>query len=244
MRNILFIVLLLIGFSTAAQTAYKGGYGLIYDRHQSYGMHIHNLGWGLETRWGWYQGVRKSTFFDLNISHLKNPKEYKMSSGYQGSRSYVYGKLNDFWTLRAGVGVHRQMFEPNDWNGIDVGYQLSCGMSLGLLKPQYLIILKFGPTPDDVVEVEEKYNPSQHFIENIKGNGSFFSGLNELKPYTGAYLKAGMTFDVSQYEDEIRIFEVGATADLFPVKIPILYGEQNRRFYLAFYFAFRFGKKT
>ena len=52
----------------------------------------------------------RKTTYEGELAYIKNPKEVKQSANtYPTSRSFIYGKLNQFYALRGGIGYQKEI---------------------------------------------------------------------------------------------------------------------------------------
>jgi hypothetical protein len=117
------------------------------------------------------------------------------------------------------------------------------GVSLGFAKPVYLYILKPSPQFYEYTIVEEKYDPNQHYVDNIYGRAPFVKGFDEIGFYPGIHTKIGLDFDYGVYRTKVKSLEVGAIVDIFPRPVPIMAFNDPDYYFLTFYLSFNFGKR-
>ena len=189
-------------------------------------------------------GTSKS-MLEFEFLTMKHPKEVRsINSQFPDAKSYIYGKLNDFAILRAGVGVQKVLNSKARGikNAVEVRYLYNMGLSMGILKPVYLYILNFNSNYEAYTTVE-KYDPDKHFTDNIFGRAPFTKGLNEIKLHPGGYAKFGLNFDFSANEELVKSIEVGANLDAYPTDVPIMAIQDNKKFFLTLYISFNIGNQ-
>ena len=206
---------------------------------------MHSNGLGAYFNWGVYRGAKKVYTLGIDALYMKHEKEVKsFNPVYEDSRSYVYGKLNNFYVLRPSVGIKKIVTEKLRRSGVQVGYSLQFGPSLGITKPVYLEI-GYPSIPYEYVSVE-KYDPEQHFFDDIYGRASGLNGLNELKLFPGAFAKFALNFEYSNEKDRLKGLEAGVALDAYPQRIPIMaetVENNNRQYFLTFFLNFFIGSK-
>jgi hypothetical protein len=160
---------------------------------------------------------------------------------YYNARSYVYGKLNHVYMLRAGYGHKRLLNRKPYWGGIELRVLYMAGASLAFAKPVYLY---FWDETYSFIK-EEKYDPDNyyHSSEYIYGRAPFFDGIGELKVFPGVNAKAGLNFEFGALNSKIRALEVGAVFEYFPKAIPIMAYNPAENVFLTFYLNFSLGKR-
>ena len=182
--------------------------------------------------------------FEGDFVGMKHPKEVKsVNQAFDNARSYVYGKLNSFSILRAGVGRQHTIYSKAEKNGVEVRFLYSGGLSLGILKPVYLNILKPTGNFGEFDVVTEKYNPDEHYIDNIYGRAPFTEGLDQLFFRPGAYAKVGFNFEYAPVFEDVKALEIGVILDAYPQEVPIMAFAENKQLFLTFYLTIMYGRK-
>jgi hypothetical protein len=167
-----------------------------------------------------------------HINKIKHDKELKVTTGVQQiNRSFVYGKLNNMFTLRGGIGLQRELYQKRDVGGISIRYFYTFGPALGLLKPIYYEVYK-----NDKL-VLEKY--SEH--ATINGRASFFKGVGETTFTPGLYGKIGATFEFSKLDAPFHAIETGAMIDAYLKEMPLMDVSDHRNVFLTLFISYRFG---
>jgi len=110
---------------------------IFYRNEKSIGVLLNTNGYGISGRYSKRINARKKTIYELDLIGIKHPKEVKITNYYNSNKSYVFGKLNSFFDIRAGYGRQKEMFRKADRGGISIRRFYSIGPSLGLLKPVY-----------------------------------------------------------------------------------------------------------
>lgn len=212
----------------------------------SFGLNIHTSGWGINVRRSKNITGYKKRVLEAEIVNMKHPKEVRSVNPYfDNAKSFFYGKMNTMTVIRAAIGQQKVLFSKAEKGGVEVRLHYTGGLSLALAKPVYLNILY----PDTgLVEglynvVVEKYDPDRHYVDNIYGRAPFTEGLDEIKPYPGAYGKLGISFEYGTYSDDIKCIETGITIDAYSRKIPIMARTENKQFFVNFYINLLYGRK-
>lgn len=208
------------------------------------GIVLHNLGVGLKFQKGRNITYFKSFLWEVQAVSMKSPKQVRIINPYfSNARSYIYGKLNHVYILRGGVGFNRMLNRKPAWGGIELRYFYFGGVSVGITKPIYLYVLNFTSSVYDYSVEAQKYDPEQHFLDNIYGRAPFSMGLNQMRVYPGLYGKFGFDFEFGEYNSRIKALEIGGIIDFFPVGIPIMAYQEEKNFFLTIYLSFSFGKR-
>ena len=180
-------------------------------------------------------------FFEAGLSLIKHPKEIKISTyPYLSSGTFVFGKMNATWTLKAGVGYQHELFEKRDLGGVSISWFAGAGPAVTFAKPiYYQVIVLVGDNQYDIEE--RKFDLTIHQPLDIIGRASFFKGFDELKLYPGAYIHSGFNFEFSKNDKLTHSVELGASLTLFNKPIPIMATDDNKQFFPALYVSYRLG---
>lgn len=246
MKNISRILLLTALFLqnvVEAQLPDRGDGRLLYRKEAVGGLIIHTAGWGANFRYGTQITYKQKLSFGLDIVNLRHPKEKKVfNDSYDDGKGFYYGKINSLLAVRPSIGYRNILFPSLRTKGIELGYNVAVGPSLGFLKPVYLEIVYLNNDGSTVVS-EEVYNPAIHTVDNIYGRARTTKGLNEMKLYPGIFAKAGLHFEYGEEDEAIKALEVGACADYYFRDVPIMVIAENKSLFLTFYVNLTFGRR-
>ena len=243
----LIAIFLCPAFSLFAQqkSQFSDEANVFYRKEAIGGAELHSSGLGLLFRKGIHATGSRRRIWEIEFATMKHEKEVKTLNPYfENAKAYVYGKLNSFFLLRAGIGNHNVIYGKAEKSGVEVRYIYAGGLSLGFTKPYYLEIINsnvnhdFGPPT-----TTEKYDPYKHFPENIYGRASFFTGFDEIKLHPGIYAKFALNFEYSATGSDIKALETGIVADVYPKEIPVMAFNENHQFFFNFYVALHWGGK-
>jgi hypothetical protein len=245
--SILIILLLSGAVSSFSQDNEPEGYDSIADRvllkkELTGGITIHNLGMGANFRKGINKTFFNSRIIEVEIVSMKHPKQIRVVNPYYyNAKSYVYGKLNHVYILRAGYGFKKLLNRKPYWGGVELRLLYLGGISVAFAKPVYLY---FWDETYTYVK-EEKYNPDNYYhnSEYIYGRAPFTDGLGELKVYPGINAKVGLSFEFGALNSKIRALEAGGILEYFPIAIPIMAFNPEQNFFITFYLNFSLGKR-
>lgn len=221
---------------------------LIFQKQSTTGIKFNTDGWGLFLEKGKYKTITKTSLYWLEFGERNHPKEEKVptlssSQGMVVFSSFVYGKQNNFFYLKMGIGQQKLIGGKGNKNGVAVSAIYGGGISAGLLKPYYLDIQK--PNGRGVIE-QIKYNNNESvFLDPnlIIGHSSFFKGFNEIQFVPGGYARTALRFDYGRYNEAISAIEVGINAEYYSKKMPILLLNDPKSFFFNAYVSIVFGKR-
>lgn len=228
-------------------------------QEMSVGFRLNSDGWSFLVNRGFIQTEAEqphTAMLWFDISEKNNPKEYRamndnfavVNPGEIKPMSYKYGKINNFYQVKIGYGNARPISGILDRKSVTVHWVYNAGLSLGLLKPYYLDIL----VPEGNVYVRQfaKYSEENRtsFLDlnnqgTIVGGSDFTRGISEIKLRPGLALRSGFYFDYRTSRKSFMGVEIGASAELYTQKIPIMVTSSSRATFFNFYADFRFGKR-
>ncbi len=214
-------------------------------RHESsVSISLNSNGLGVGYRYGRHINAYKKWLFQSNINYIKHVKEIKSQSFIYNNKSFVYGKLNSFYTINFSTGLQKEIFSKFDKGGIAIRYFYLGGFSLGLLKPiLYEVSYEVGVT--EIEDFETYYNKMQNYHTGyILGNSSYFEGAKNTKVVPGFFIETGANFEFSSEDNYLNTVEAGVSINYFLEDIPIMYsstGNYNQLFTTLF-IRYRIGK--
>jgi hypothetical protein len=251
LRGFLIIIITMLAHSVIAQPIPESE-RLLYKKMRQIGINLNTSGYGIGVKFGRYTDATHLWLFGADLLFVKHEKETKTWNPVNdpNARPYFYGKLNNFYTLRAQIGRTKIITEKLRRSGVQTSYNWTIGPSLGFTKPIYLeIIYMDEPNNQPYIEVE-KFNPDLHYIDNIYGRASSLRGFDQLKFKPGAFAKFSFTFEYSNERERLKGIEAGASADFFSERIPIMaiYDDdsknpKNHQLFLMLYLNFFIGTK-
>jgi hypothetical protein len=234
------VIMLFSGISLYAQGELNEQQKVFFRNERSFGILLNTDGIGVSYREAKRIDYRNKTLLEIDAGNLRDPKEYKQTSPYTQGGSYVFGKLNSTFYLRAGLGHQHELFKKADLGGIAIRYFFTAGPVLAIYKPIYYKVLYLLSANEYEVK-EEKFDASIAIPQDIYSKASFTKGLDETKVMPGLYAKAGFNFEYSKEDKIIHAIELGAQVNAFPVKIPIMAVAPNKAVFFSLFVSYRFG---
>lgn len=238
-KRLLHILIFLSPFAAFNQEHATDETSTLMRRDVVGGINFNTHGWGFACFYGFQKNYKYKNTVGFTVTNIRHEKEQKIYGDFGNSKGYYYGKLNSLVSFRPTFGGKLVLFKSKRENGIEISAKWHLGPSLGLLKPVYLRIDKFSSPP-----VDERYDPTIHFPENIASRSSWFKGLGQAKFIPGAFGKFGFDFDFSTVKTTISGGEFGIMIDyFFTPEVEILYNNPNSNYYACLYLQFNFGQK-
>jgi len=230
--------------------------GILLPKEKAGNVMLHTLGYGFGYRFGVNKTYYKNRMFEFDFLEMRAPNQVRRyNENFPNPRSYVYGKLNSLFIVRAGFGEQRLMNRKPYWGGVEVRGFYYGGLDIGLAKPTYLYIAYYSVDNNMLIvdrTVLERYDPEKHFpyigantttLCDIYGRGPILSGVSSIKIYPGIYAKGGFNFEFSSQNDRIKAVEIGVALDIFPKPVPIMAFKEANSFFVTGYLSFHFGKR-
>jgi hypothetical protein len=225
---------------------------LIFLKQSAFGLKLSTDGWGISYEIGKYKTVTKTNLWWVELGEHKHPKEESITSesnsqGFIFVSNYIYGKINNFYYLKAGFGQQLLIGGKGNKNGVAVSGIYGGGLTLGLLKPYYLEMNnRLGSKRETI-----KYTPENEDIflnllapdVEIIGKSGIFKGLSETKIVPGVHVKGALRFDYGRYNEVLSAVEVGVNAEFYSQKMPMILFNDDKNFFFNAYVAITFGNR-
>jgi len=216
---------------------------LIYSKQNIFGFQLRTDGWGAFYELGRMKTNRKTNIYRIDFTEIKSHKEEKLLGNNFFGNSFVYGKQNYFYPVTLGFGQQYMLGQKGNKNGVAVSMVYNAGLALGLLRPYYLAVNDPSTGINRIIKYSEQ--DSALFLgPTITGGGGFGKGWGEIKVKPGAFLKYALRFDYGRFNESVNGLEIGASAEFYASKIPImLFQTKDRQIFAQVYIAVIFGKR-
>ncbi len=221
---------------------------IVFNKHSIFGIKIATDGYGLVYEKGKYKSPRWTNIWQIELNEKLHNKEEKVGRGIDvfGNVSQAkFGKANNFYQLKGGLGRQYTIGGKANRNGVAVSALYVGGLSLGLEKPYYVDAERIS----DQARVRVKYSDPT-FSEaayNVQGASGVTVGWSELKVVPGIHAKTALRFDYARFNETVTALEAGVNAEYYSSKIlQMAIGSQNikeARFFFNAYVAIEFGRR-
>ncbi len=216
-----------------------------YKNESNMGIYVHTAGgFGLGYRRGWSVHAKRKQMVEFEMQNFRHPKEVKsVNSYYENSKGFIYGKMNSFLIVRPGVGYQNTIYQKSDKKSVEIRFSYFVGGVLAFAKPVYLEIIR--PTSDPLLSTisTERYNPDEHFTDDIYGKAPFFHGIEKTKIHPGGYAKVALSFEYADRYNGVKAIETGAVLDAYPKALPMMAFNKKQQVFVSLYLKVLFGKK-
>lgn len=203
---------------------------------------IHSRGIGLAYRRLKHVTAKNKSILDLEFTTLRHPKEIKVVGTAENNKRFVYGKVNSVYCLRAGVGLQHALFKKADRKAIEIRLHYLLGVTAAIAKPYYVQIFR-GDAVNGFTQKSVPFNANTFTQDSIIGKGNFIDGIADTRIYPAVNARVNLSFEYAPLSYMVRAFELGVSADFYPVGLPIMARNPKENLIVTVHAGFVFGKK-
>jgi len=221
---------------------------LIFTKQNAFGFRLATDGYGFFFEKGKYKTITKTNLWWLEFGERRDPKEEKRTNLYQQGNflflgnPYVFGKINNFYNFKIGIGQQRLIGGKGNKNGVAVSAIYGGGFALGMLKPYYLNVVDPATGGDKNIRyVDDKamfLDPSA-----ITGAAGFTRGFNQIDFVPGAHARLALRFDYGRYNEMLSAIEAGLNAEYYTKEMQQMALNTGDKFFFKAYVSIVFGKR-
>ncbi len=217
-----------------------------FRKHSIFGVKFNTDGYGISYEIGKIKSPYKTSIFQIELNEKKHKKEERQSRS-DGSvvfgNPFIYGKQNNFYQLKLGVGQQIMIGGKANKNGVGVYAIFAGGLSAGLLKPYYIDV-ESPPNSGQVKQIRYTQADSAEFMgRNILGAAGFGKGWGEIKFVPGAHVKTALRFDWGRFNNAISAAEVGFNLEYYPTDVNQMVGLEPKNLFFNGYLVLLFGSR-
>lgn len=212
---------------------------IIFNKQSAFGIKLNTDGYGLSYEIARFKSDRVATIFQLEINEKKHKKEKRTTllNGFNFN-SVIFGKLNNFYQVKLGVGQQRIIGGKGNKNGVAVMAAYSGGFTLGLQKPYYV---------DVIDQSQQRYRKTYPAITDSgyieQGASGFTVGWNKVQPKYGVTGKAALRFDYGRFNETVSAIEVGLNAEYYFTKVAQMAYNPEKNFFFNAYISLLLGRR-
>jgi hypothetical protein len=181
-------------------------------------------------------------FWQIEFSERRNPKELRMyanDASTSGGKAYAYGKINNLYALRFNIGKKKMIAGKPYPNSISIHWLYAGGLTLGLLKPYYIITADKGS-----IKYSAENQASFLNVNNIVGAAGFSTGLSETKIIPGLNLKTALHFDFGANKNLLSAVELGVSGEFYTQNIELMANQKAVPYFFNLYAGIQFGRRS
>ena len=205
-----------------------------YNHSLSLGGRLNSDGWGGTVTYKRLISRSSYNLWQLSFSEIKNEKEAKQQKANTAfpelgaSSSFIYGKLNNLYTLQLGFGKEQLLLPGIVEGNISIGLRYSGGFSLAMLKPYYLRLIEVDNStqPATAKETDERYSAanSSLFLDPsfILGRYRWSKGLGEMTYIPGIYGQTALVIEPAKGKTLIQTITLGISGAVYSRQLVIM----------------------
>jgi hypothetical protein len=222
---------------------------LVYNKQSAFAFKLNTDGWGAFYEHGKYKDINTTNLWWFELGEHKDHKEEKQAFIFDNGffavsgNPFIYGKQNNFYTAKIGIGQQRLIGSKGNKNGVAVSGIYGGGFSAALVKPYYIQI----QDPLTSINEDVKYQGAGDTLflnpAYIIGGSGFGKGFGEIEFTPGFHARAALRFDYGQYNELLSAIEVGINAEYYTKSIPIMVNGNAKKFFFNAYVAIEVGKR-
>ncbi|MBV4359431.1 hypothetical protein [Pinibacter aurantiacus] len=220
---------------------------IIFNKHSAFGIKLATDGYGISFEKGKYKTPRKTTLLQFEFNEKKHPKEEKQSIGVDAFgqlNQAIYGKVNNFYQFKIGMGQQYLIGGKGNKNGVAVTAIGAGGISAGLMKPYYLDVVDATTRQTVSVPSKDFYMDSTGVYENVVlGSSGPFKGWGKMKFAPGLHAKAALRFDYAKFNPTIAAIEAGVNAEYYFTGVEQMLLVTEKKFFFNAYLTILFGRR-
>ncbi|MEO5684300.1 MAG: hypothetical protein ABIQ88_16785 [Chitinophagaceae bacterium] len=214
-----------------------------FKKQNVFGIKLSTDGYGISFEKGKYKTPRKTLLFQFELNEKKNPKEEKQAvsqNNFGQVNSVVWGKANNFYQFKMGLGQQYLIGGKANKSGVAVSAIYAGGIAIGLAKP-YLV---------DVQNTATGEQSRKKFTDTADGNtyallgaSGFTRGWGQVQIKPGLHAKLAMRFDYGRFNETVSAIEVGVSGEYYFSKIEQLIYNKPKNFFGCAYLTILFGRR-
>jgi hypothetical protein len=223
---------------------------VIFAKQYTIGGKLYSDGWGAFYEHGKAKSTNWINLWNIEFGERKHIKENKSNinsgSGLFFERPVIYGKANNFYFLKLGMGQSYLIGGKGNKNGVAISAAYSGGLSLGLLKPYYIQVRE--PRNSEILEIKWMDDNSRNdslFLDPtaIQGSSSLFTGANETQIKPGLFLRGALRFDYGKYNEVISAVDAGFNVEYYFGDATQMALIEPKKSFVNVYVALHFGRR-
>ncbi|MBS1564342.1 MAG: hypothetical protein JST39_08120, partial [Bacteroidetes bacterium] len=157
------------------------------------------------------------------------------------SNSFIFGKANNFYQFKLGVGQQYVIGGKANKNGVNVSAIYAGGISIGILKPYYIDVTNNSDRKR--ITWEQGYNDTTYRGYTVQGASGFTYGWDKASIAPGAHAKLAMRFDYGHFNETVSAIEAGVNAEYYFKDIEQILFNKPKHFFFNGYVTIMFGRR-
>jgi hypothetical protein len=214
-----------------------------FKKQNIFGIKLSTDGYGLSFEKGKYKTPRRTLLFQFELNEKKHSKEEKLAVSQNNIgqiNSVVWGKANNFYQFKLGLGQQYLIGGKANKSGVAVSAIYAGGVSVGLAKP-YLLDVQNSTTGEVLRKKFTDKADSNSY--DLLGAAGFTHGWGEVKVKPGLHAKIAMRFDYGRFNETVSAIETGLNAEYYFSKVEQLIYNKPKNFFFNAYITILFGRR-
>ncbi|MCS4165189.1 hypothetical protein [Sphingobacterium sp. BIGb0116] len=222
-------------------------------RHAIYvGGRLHTTGWSGQVHYHFNKKPKDESFIRLQVAEIRHEKEVRQQrqdTAYRGLtayRPYIFGKQYKVYTTQLGYGRQWTIVPSILQGNISLNASLEAGLSLTMLKPVYLNLLRYDAQQQAYASSEAYTAENQELFlsrNRILGADKWSKGLNELRCIPGIFISPSVIFSPDRPSGFVQQFQIGAQLACYTKTIPVLLQQKNTFWQASCFVGISLGKR-
>jgi len=215
---------------------------IVFDKQDVFSIKLSTDGYGMFFEHARFKTINKNKLWWFELGERKDHKEKSGTindpSGVPYGNSFIYGKINNFYYAKFGLGNQVPIGGKANKNGVAISAIYGGGGTLAMMKPYCLMVVD----PNDPTnEIQIRYNQSALYDSlflnpnTINGGAPFGSGFNKISFTPGVFARTAVRFDWEHFNTAITAVEVGLNAECYTQKLQIMANNPKDFFYFNAY---------
>jgi hypothetical protein len=217
-----------------------------FHKQSGFGFRFNSDGYGMFYELGKIKSAYKTTIFQIELNEKKHKKEERQSrtdGAVVFGNPFIYGKQNNFYQLKLGIGQQYMIGGKGNKNGIGVYLIYEGGFAAGLLRPYYVDI-ESPPNSGRIQQIKYSQADSAEFMgQSILGSSGLGTGWGEMKFAPGIHAKMALRFDYGRFNNILSALEAGFNFEYYFTDIEQMVGVTPKNYFANSYIAIIFGSR-
>lgn len=217
-----------------------------FRKHSLWGFKFNTDGYGFSYEKGKIKSAYKTNLFQFEFNEKKHKKEDKQSRSDGNvifGSPFVYGKQNNFYQIKLGVGQQIMIGGKGNKNGVGVYGIYAGGLSVGMLRPYYVDV-QDPPNSGLVKQIKYTQQDSALFMgPDILGSSGLGKGWGEMKFSPGLHAKTALRFDWARFNNTISAVEAGFNFEYYFKEVEQMVGVEPNNLFFNGYLSIVFGSR-
>jgi hypothetical protein len=217
-----------------------------FHKQSLFGFKFNTDGWGFSYEKGKIKSAYKTNLFQFEFNEKKHKKEEKQSRSDGNvifGSPFVYGKQNNFYQLKLGLGQQIMIGGKGNKNGVGVYGIFAGGVSFGMLRPYYVDV-QDPPNSGQVRQIKYTQQDSALFMgSDILGSSGLGKGWGEMQFRPGVHAKTALRFDWARFNNTVSAVEAGFNVEYYFQNVEQMVGLEPKNLFFNGYLSFVFGNR-